>query len=225
MPFIEGMVWASEKCVGVTLTNRSSIKIINNLLIKTLLIIAFSVSIANGQVQANGGYTAQIDLAGNSYTEHWLGFYGIISNNTMMIGNSYAKNDTAIFTGIRAHEGDYILITTSPSPPFGLRAGNIATVDEITGWGDDSGSNTFTHSSNYRIPYSEDILTDVPSIYMFDNKTQYSREALFSDSNGNPVFAVPIENIDNTSSHFFQLMLPDNGNLTYYFFYLQSDVQ
>ncbi len=205
------------------MTNRSPIKIINNLLIKTLLIIAFCVSVASGQVQANGGYTAQIDLASNSYTEHWLGFYGIIANNTMMIGNT--KNDTAIFTGIQAHEGDFLLITTSPSPPFGLRAGNIATVDEITGLGDDSGSNTFTHSSNYRIPYSEAILTDAPSIYMFDNKKQYSREALFSDGNGNPVYAVPIENIDNTSSHFFQLMLPDNGNLTYYFFYLSSDVQ
>ena len=207
------------------MTNRSPIKIINNLLIKTLFIIAFYVSIASGQVHANGGYISQIDLAGNSYTEHWLGFYGIITNNTMMIGNSYMKNYTAIFTGIRAHEGDYLLITTSSSPPFGLRAGNISSVNEITGLGDDSGSNTFTHSSNYRIPYSEAILTDAPSIYMFDNKKQYSREALFSDSNGNPVFAVPIENIDNISSHFFQLMLPDNGNLKYYFFYMPSDVQ
>ncbi|HMB44764.1 MAG TPA: hypothetical protein VKL21_02975 [Candidatus Methanoperedens sp.] len=204
-----------------------TIKIINNLFIKTLLMIAFFVSIATGQaaVQANEGYIERIDFAGNSYTEHWLGFYGIINNNTMMIGNSNVKNDTAIFTGIWAHEGDYLLITTSPSPPFGLRAGNIASVDEITGWGDDSGSNTFSYSSNYRIPYSEAILTDVPSIYMFDNKKQYSREALFSDSNGNPVFAVPIENIHNTSSHYFQLMLPDNGNLTYYFFYLPSDTQ
>lgn len=211
--------------------NSSPIKISNNLLIKTLL-IAFCVSIATGHaaVQANGGYTTQVDFAGSSYTEHWLGFYGVFTNNTMTIENSYDRNYTSvqqIFSGIRAQNGDYLLITTSPSPPFGLRAGNIASVDEITGWGDDSGSNTFTHSSNYRIPYSEDILTDVPSIYMFDNKTLYSREALFSDSNGNPVFAVPIEPYDlqNTSTHYFQLMLPDNGNLTYYFFYLPSDAQ
>ena len=206
--------------------NSPLIKIINNLLIKTLL-ITFFVSIAAGQadVQADGGYIARIDIAGNSYTEHWLGFYGVINNNTMIIRNSDAKNESAIFTGISPQAGDYLLITTSPSPPSVLQAGNIASVDEITGWGDDSGSNTFTHSSNYRIPYSEAILTDAPSIYMFDNKKQYSREALLSDSNGNPVFAVPIENIHNTSSHYFQLMLPDNGNLTYYFFYLQSDVQ
>ena len=128
-----------------------------------------------------------------------------------------------IFTGISVHEGDYILITTSPSIPelLGLQAGNIASVDEITGLGDDSGSNTFTHSSNYLIPYSNAILTDVPSIYMFDSLNHYSREALFSDSSGNPVFAVPIEELRNTGSN-IQFMLPDNGNLTYYLFYLPA---
>lgn len=202
--------------------NSPPIKIINNLLIKTLL-IAFFVSIAGGQadVQADGGYIARIDIAGNSYTEHWLGFYGVINNNTMIIGNSDTKNEGAIFTGLSPQAGDYLLITTSPSPPSVLQAGNIASVDEITGLGDDSGSKTFTHSSNYRIPYSNAILTDVPSIYISDSMNNHFREALFSDSNGNPVFAVPIEDLRNTSSN-FQLMLPDNGNLTYYFFYLPA---
>ncbi|PWB51269.1 MAG: hypothetical protein C3F06_10655 [Candidatus Methanoperedenaceae archaeon] len=199
--------------------NSPPIKIISNLLIKTLL-IAFFVSIAAGQadVQADGGYIARIDIAGNSNTEHWLGFYGVINNNTMIIRNSDAKNESAVFTSISPQAGDYLLITTSPSPPSVLQAGNIASVDEITGWGDDSGSNTFTHPSNYRIPYSNAILTDVPSIYIFDSMNHYFREALFSDSSGNPVFAVPIEDLRNTSSN-FQFMLPDNGNIRYYFFY------
>lgn len=201
--------------------NSPPIKIISNLLIKTLL-IAFFVSVAAGQavVQAEGGYITQIDIAGNSYTEHWLGFYGVIKNNTIIIGNSDEKNEGAIITGISPQAGDYLLITTLPSPPSGLQAGSVASVDEITGFGDDSGSNTFTHSSDYRIPYSN-VITGVPSIYIFDSMNHYSREALFSDSNGNPVFAVPIEDFRNTSSH-FQLMLPDNGNLTYYFFYLPA---
>jgi hypothetical protein len=57
---------------------------------------------------------------------------------------------------------------------------------------------------------------------MFDNSEHYFREALLADSNGNPVFAVPIEtkDIQNKKSHSFQLMLPQNGSITYYFFYL-----
>ena len=205
--------------------NSPPIKIISNLLFKTLL-ITFFVSIAAGQaaVQADGGYTTRIDIAGNSYTEHWLGFYGVINNNTIIIGNSDEKNEGAIITGISPQAGDYLLITTSPSPPFGLKAGSVASVDEITGLEGDSGSNTFTHYSNYRIPYSMDNLTDVPSIYIFYSMNHYFREALFSDSIGNPVFAVPIEDFRNTSSQ-FQLMLPDNGNLTYYFFYLPAYTQ
>lgn len=208
----------------------SFIKIKNIQFIKILLITTFCVSIAAGQsaVQANGGYTERIDFAGYSYSEHWLGFYGVITNNTMIVGNSDIKNEVAIFTGISLQDGDYILITASPSPPMlsGLRAGNIASVDEITGLGGDSGSNTFTYSSSYRIPYSDATITDVPSIYMFDGMDHYFREALFSDDDGNPVFAVPIEHHDqDTSSHYFQLMLPDNGNLTYYLFYVPSDTQ
>lgn len=201
-------------------------------MIKILLIIIFCISIAAGlaAVQVNGGYITRVDVTVNSYTERWLGFYGVITNNTMMIVNSYSKNNTAtqhLFTGISAHDGDYLMITTSPSPPelSELQAGNLTSVDKITGWGNDSGSNTFIYSSNYRIPYSGAMLTDVPSIYMFDSREHYFREALVSDSNGNPVFAVPIESqgLRNASSHYFQLMLPDNGSLIYYFFYLSSD--
>jgi hypothetical protein len=186
---------------------------------------------AQSVFQVNGGYITHMDFEGNSYTEHWMGFYGAISNNTMTIENPEVKNNNAIqhiFTGISVNEDDYLMITTSPSPPelSGLRAGNIALVDEITGLGDDSGSNTFTHSSSYLIPSSGTIL-DVPSLYMFDSREHYFREALLTDSNGYPVFLVPIELQDtqNTKSHYFQLMLPYNGSRTYYFFYLPSDNQ
>lgn len=189
----------------------SSIKIIKNLLTQIILIVILCVSIAAGEsaVQANGGYITRIDFAQNSYTEHWLGFYGI-------------------FSGISVQKGDYLIITTSPSPPdlIGLKAGNIASIDEITGLGDDSGSNTFTNSSTYLIPSSGAQLTEAPSIYMLDSMGQYSREALLADINGDPVFAVPVEPLPgkNNETYHFQLMLPDNGRLKYYLFYLQSDI-
>ena len=220
--------------LGVTLINGSPIRIMRNIVINLLLIIALFVSITAGEsvFQANGGYLTNMDIESNYYTEHWMGFYGVISNNTLTIENSNVKNNNAtqyIFTGISVQEGDYMIVTTSTSPPepSGLRAGNIASVDEITGGGDDSGSNTFTHSSSYLIPFSGTILVDVPSIYMFDRREHYFREALLTDSNGYPVFLVPIELQDtqNTKSHYFQLMLPYNGSSTYYFFYLPSDKQ
>jgi hypothetical protein len=213
----------------VTLVKGSPIRIIRNLSINILLILALFVSITAGEsvFQVNGGYVTHMDFEGNFYTEHWMGFYGAFSNNTITIENPDVKNNNAIghiFTGISVNEGDYLIITTSPSPPdpSGLRAGNIFSIDDITGKGADSGSNTFTHSSSYLIPFSGTILVDVPSLYIFDSREHYSREALLEDSNGNPVFAVPIEPQDfqNNKSHSFQLMLPQNGNITYYFFYL-----
>jgi len=159
-----------------------------------------------------------------------MGFYGVISNNTLAIENSNVKNNNAtqyIFTGISVQEGDYMIVSTSPSPPepSGLRAGNIASVDEITGRGDDSGSNTFIYSTAYMIPFSGTTLVDVPSIYMFDGREHYFREALLEDSKGNPVFAVPIEpqDMQYNKSHSFQLMLPQNGSINYYFYYMPSD--
>lgn len=213
--------------------NGSPVRVIRNQLLNILLIIALFVSITAGEsvFQVNGGYLTHIDIERDSYTEHWKGFYGMISNNTMTIKNSNVKNNNAIqhiFTGISANEGDYLIITTSPSPPepSGLRAGNRASVDEITGRGDDSGSNTFTYSSSYRIPFSGTTLLHVPSLYMFESREHYFREALLADSNGDPVFAVPIEPQDiNNKTHFFQFMLPQNDSITYYFFYLSSDTQ
>lgn len=196
------------------------------------MITLASITAGESGFHVNGGNLTHMDIERNSYTERWMGFYGVISNNTMTIENSNANNTNAIqyiSTGISVHEGDYLIITTSPSPPelSGLRAGNISSIDEITGRGGESGSNTFTYSASYMIPFSGTILGDVPSLYMFDSREHYFREALLADSNGDPVFAVPIEpqDMENNKSHYFQLMLPQNGSIPYYFFYLPSDTR
>ncbi|VVB54897.1 Uncharacterised protein [uncultured archaeon] len=88
------------------------IKIFKNLRITIILIVILFASIeaVESAVQANGGYITRNDFAVNSYTEHWLGFYGMITNNSITV-----------------NKGDYLIITTSPSPPdlSGLKAGNI----------------------------------------------------------------------------------------------------
>jgi hypothetical protein len=219
----------------VTLTGLP-IKIFKNLIINIVMVVIIFMSISTGEgaVQANGGYLTRTDFAVGQYTEHWLGFYGMITNNSMTIGNFDMKNNKAIqhiFPGITVHKGDHLIVTTSPSPPdiSGLKAGNITSIDEITGPGDDSGSNTFTNSSTYRIPSSGAVLVDVPFIYMLDGMGHYSMEALLADINGDPVFAVSVEPGpgENNETYSFQFMLPDNStdnSRLYYLFYLQSDI-
>ena len=67
--------------------NGSPIRIIINLLLNILLIIALFVSITADEsvFQVNGGYLTHMDIERNSYTEHWMGFYGVISNNTTYV--------------------------------------------------------------------------------------------------------------------------------------------
>jgi hypothetical protein len=203
------------------------------LLIKILLIVAaiyLSLIATEAAIQVYGGYITQIDFEGTSNTEHWLGFHGEITDYTITIENSRIRNNDSIqkfFLHISVHEGDYIFITTSSSPPVisELHAGNIASVDEITGGGYDSGSNTFTYSSTYRIPYTGIILDKVPVIYVFDGRqrTNYIMEGLLEDANGNLVLAVPLNGFQGEKNN-FSFMLPDNdnNNLTYSIFYLPS---
>ena len=210
------------------MTNARPERIKKNLLIKILLIVAavYSSLIATeAAIQVQGGYITQIDFAGTSNTERWLGFHGEITANTITIGNSrLRKNDSIqkIFMDISVHEDDYLLIMTSPSPPVlsGLRAGNIASIDGITGKGIDSGSNTFTYLSTYRIPYTGALLEQVPTLYMFERRF---REGLLEDANGNLVLAVPLNGFQGEKNN-FSFMLPDNdnNNLTYSIFYLPS---
>ncbi|MFZ3168658.1 MAG: hypothetical protein WA130_13670 [Candidatus Methanoperedens sp.] len=82
-----------------------------------IVILCVSIAAGGSAVQANGGYITRNDFAVNSYTEHWLGFYGMITNNTMTIENFDMKNNKAIqhiFPGITVHKDDHLIITTSP---------------------------------------------------------------------------------------------------------------
>lgn len=203
------------------------------LLIKILLIVAaiyVSLIATEAAIQVYGGHITRIDFAGTSNTEHWLGFQGEITANTITIQNSGIRNNDSIqkfFLNISVHDGDYLFITTSLSPPVisELHAGNITSADEITGGDYDSGSNTFTYSSIYRIPYTGIILDKVPVLYMFDGRqrTNYILEGLLEDSNGNLVFAVPLNGFQGEKNN-FSFMLPGNdiNNLTYSIFYLPS---
>jgi len=96
------------------LTNARPERIKKNLLIKILLIVAavYSSLIATeAAIQVQGGYITQIDFAGTSNTERWLGFHGEITANTITIGNSRMRKYDSIqkiFMDISVHEDDYL---------------------------------------------------------------------------------------------------------------------
>jgi hypothetical protein len=215
----------------VTLNNSGPIKTIKNSIIKIILVVAaicLSLIASEAAIQADGRNITQIDITGNYGTEHWQGFYGTIADEAISIRNYNKKNNDVVqnfYLNILVHEGDYLFITNSSLPPVisELHAGSIESVDEITGKGYDSGSNTFTYFSTYRIPYTGIILYKVPVLYMFNGRqrTDYLMEGLLEDANGNLVFVVQLNDFPYENNN-FSFMLPYNNNLTYSIFYLPS---
>ncbi len=225
------------------------------LLITASVFVLSEISRA-GALQGSGGNINQVDFLGlfYNYTRYWQGYYSVITTASSPVLNSsynyssgstnYSFNQSGIGIntiqklelGASIREGDYLLITTSPVPPVltNLTAGNVSSIDAITGQGDESGTNTFTSKSSYRIPYTGGtILTDVPTLYTFvESKPQfnYFKEGLLQDENGTVVFAVPISSSPvpgyDGSTYYFQFILPNNESnpLTYYMFYLPSDL-
>ncbi len=217
-------------------------------------IMIFILGSAAAAEMRSGGNITRVDFADvfYNYTQYWQGYYSVITSAPSPFLNSSYNYSSANYTfnssgigintirrvelGASIREGDYLLITTSPLPPVltNLTAGNVSTIDTITGQGDESGTRTFTSRSSYRIPYTGGtVLTGVPTVYTFVNsgpQSNYFKEGLLEDDKGTMVFAVPINSTPvrgfDGESYYFQFMLPNNNTnpLTYYMFYLPSDL-
>lgn len=209
-----------------------------------VILIAVSINISAipcdniGSYDARGGYITKIDIKSTSNTNHWQGYYGVITaGNSPTYSNYFNISGASIGTirslelGAIIQQDDMILITSSGSPPSlsELQKGDLSLIDSITGTGTDSGTNTFTNISNYTIPCNN--ITNVPTAYTFVNSTpQYQdfKQGLLKDSNGNPVFIVSLNvalksGFDNTS-YYFQFMVPNNytNPRNYYMYYVPS---
>ena len=214
--------------------NKSKILSVRALLILAIMIIiiASSFSVAaepasNGSHDARGGFIAVIDFSAISMdTDKWQGYYGqIITQSSSTHPTPINPVQQGIGTiyklelGANINEGDLILITNSSTVPIlsELKAGNISTIDNITGNDWDSGTNTFTNTSTFQLPTIGININNVPTIYTFvDSNPQYNyfREGLLEDANGNIIFIVPLNSSLNygydNSTYFFQFMVPNN---------------
>ena len=210
------------------------------------IIIASSFSVAaepasNGSHDAKGGYITDIEFSAISMnTNKWQGYYGqIIVRSSSIYPNPISPVQQGIGTiyklelGATINEGDLILITNSSTVPVlsELKAGNISTIDNITGIDWDSGTNTFTNTSTFHLPTIGINITDVPTIYTFaDSNPQYNyfREGLLEDASGNILFIAPLNSSLNYGfdnyTYFFQFMVPNNRTnpLVYSMYYVPS---
>lgn len=210
------------------------------------IIIASSFSVAaepasNGSHDAKGGYITDIEFSAISMnTDKWQGYYGqIIAQSSSIYPNPISPIRQGIGTiyklelGANINEGDLILITNSSTVPAlsELKAGNISTIDNITGIDWDSGTNTFTNTSTFHLPTIGINITNVPTIYTFaDSNPQYNyfREGLLEDASGNIIFIVPLNSSLNYGfdnyTYFFQFMVPNNRTnpLVYSLYYVPS---
>lgn len=210
------------------------------------IIIASSFGVAaepanNGSHDAKGGYITDIKFSAISMnTDKWQGYYGqIIAQSSSIYPNPISPVRQGIGTiyklelGATINEGDLILITNSSMVPVlsELKAGNISTIDNITGINWDSGTNTFTTTSTFHLPTVGINITNVPTMYTFaDSNPQYNyfKEGLLEDASGNILFIVPLNSSLNYGfdnyTYFFQFMVPNNRTnpLVYSMYYVPS---
>ena len=150
-----------------------------------VILIAVSINVSAipgdniGSYDACGGYITKIDIKSTSDTNHWQGYYGVITaGNSPTYFNYFNISGASIGTirslelGAIIQQDDMILITSSGSPPSlsELQKGDLPLIDSITGTGTDSGTNTFTNISDYTIPCNN--ITNVPTVSSSVNQQQ-----------------------------------------------------
>lgn len=205
-----------------------------------LLVLIFLTGIAFAQVPgsapAQGGNITMVNLSVYNETQRWQGWVGTIffvgplaPTSVPAIGgeiNFTQINVTSACTNPLTVNG-FLFFSNSSTPPTGLAAGNLTTLDTFTGGGPDKGSETFTVNTTFTIGAP---ITDVPTAYPYvNNGTQSTvfREGYLNDAGNNLVFAVEV-NLNtqgyNTSFFDFQTLLPAK-NKTPATWYLTTDLQ
>lgn len=157
---------------------------------------------------------------------NWHGVYGFIlslwGSPTPIEFNGSAGDFTNINVRSNVTSG-YVIITTTNSTPSlsDLSPGNVSLLDEYTGNGSDSATNTFISTSDFRINSTTISGVPVATLYATATQTGIYKMYLFS-YNGSFAIAVPIEESMlgfNGQIMDYQAMVPQgntSSNLTYY---------
>lgn len=174
------------------------------LLFFALVIVPQALATSPANITADAGNVTEVNFSIVRLTDHWQGFFGQV-----IIGENFPEpagvnatgslvNETRIVIQVPcknpASARGVIMFSNSSEQPTNLVAGNLTILDELTGFGSDSGSGTFTGTSTFTISGSGTI-TGVPTTFTFVNKTpQFTsfRQGYFNQ-NANLVFATVVE--------------------------------
>lgn len=212
-----------------------------------IVLLAGSTNLDNPNIisqEAHGGNISNLEIEIHLTTIHWQGYAGNVTVQTtspIYSPGYFNESEPAIGTirqlelGISSTPDGYLLITNSPQvlKLSSLKPGNISIIDNITGTGIDSGTNTFKNTSTYSIP-GVGTINNVPTVYTFVNgKEQYTdfKEGFLEDGDGNMVFVAPVgmptQGYDGITYN-FQFIVPNKYHpdpLTYYIYYVSAETR
>ena len=195
----------------------------------TLLLLMLS-GFGFAQITTEGGNVTELNLSGTLNSTYWDGLYGevvlgagvnytytVVGDNVVRI-NMVAQDPNCTILTILMH----VIAVNDTGITLPLAAGNLALLDAFVP-GTENGSGTFTLLSTFDLTYG--LFNNVPTTYTYANNATPSdfREGYLNDAAGNLVFVTEIVNNMpdwNGSTSDYQIMLPNNGSLTNYTFWV-----
>jgi len=135
-----------------------------------IIIVIFLSLIPNasaGDITEGGNITA-LNISILQQSMYWHGYFGDILTGGINAPTEITAHGGSIselnFT-LACRFKDYLLITDSQTPPqiSKLVAGNTSMLDAVTGYGSESGSNTFKYKTAFVV--NNRIIGNVPTLY------------------------------------------------------------
>lgn len=179
-------------------------------------------------VNTEGGKITEVDLAADSYTERWAGFYGNVTG-TISLGSGSA--DLYQWTWSPADEGEVIASTDGSGITWASLV-NGAYSDVDTQWGFSTGSDkaeyAFTCSDTFTI--GDKTMTGAPAATTLGTsayKTGIVKDNTTVTAKADLLFVVNIDDDGTTfngETHDFQMIVPTNsavGASENYYFYVE----
>lgn len=176
-------------------------------------------------VNTEGGKITEVDLAADSYTERWAGFYGDVTG-TISLGDGSA--DLYQWNWTPASEGEVIASTASSGLTWAsLVNGAKADVDNLWGFssGSDQAVDAFGSTDTFTI--GDQTMANAPATQTLGSSAY--KTAIVNDganeSKTDFLFVVNIINDGTTfngETHDFEMIVPTNGAIdeteNYYFY-------
>lgn len=181
-----------------------------------------------GSVNAQGGNITPVDLAGETQTRNWQGFYGNVSGNLTL---EDASGDQLFAWALAVLSGE-IFASQDSSVDWTTIAGvtDCTTDETITGTSNDRVNNTYTLNNSVSFDVANATITSACQAFTYVNSapqsTDFEAVILNATNATNTVYATRINAsataFDGTTTD-YQLIVPANQTTLTYYFYVEFD--